>query len=159
MSAVSSLTLMSSSPEPVQLCKMLHARQPKVLKQTPSWQTLTTDNELGPNAQWMSTSDPWDKFRSWAGTANPNIDPAEWTVSRVPPKFHIILRIEYFKGNTAYISVCLIYAAAVDRFCPHKVCDDLESFFYVIVIIMVAFHKAGKQKYTEGLEEMMLDHW
>jgi hypothetical protein len=38
-----------------------------------------------------------------------------------------------------------MYAAAIDRFCPHEVRDDLESFFYVSVIIMVTFHEAGKQ--------------
>ncbi|KAG1776166.1 hypothetical protein EV702DRAFT_1046331 [Suillus placidus] len=90
----------------------------------------------------MSTSDPWDQFRSWAGAANPNIDLAERT------------------GNTACISVRLMYAAAVEQFCPHEVCDDLESFFYAIVIIMVAFHEASKQKSAEELEETMLaDHW
>ncbi|KAG1726747.1 hypothetical protein EDD22DRAFT_961367 [Suillus occidentalis] len=142
MSAVSSLTSMPSSPEPVQLCKMLRARQPKVVEQAPSWQTLTTDNESDPDAQRMSMSDPWDKFRSWAGAANPNIDLAERT------------------GNAACVSVRLMYAAAVDRFCPHEVRDDLESFFYAIVIIMVAFHEAGKQKSAEELEETMLaDHW
>ncbi|KAG1836101.1 hypothetical protein C8R48DRAFT_680558, partial [Suillus tomentosus] len=142
MSAVSSLTSMPSSPEPFQLCKTLRTRQPRVLAQAPSWQTLTTDNESDPDARRMSTSDPWDQFRSWAGTANPNIDLAERM------------------GNTACVSVRLMYAAAIERFCPHKVRDDLESFFYVIVIIMVAFHEAGKQKSTEELEETMLvDHW
>ncbi|KAG1844453.1 hypothetical protein F4604DRAFT_1937490 [Suillus subluteus] len=142
MSTVSSLTSMPSSPEPSQLCKMLRPQQPRVLAQAPSWQTLTTDNESDPDAQRMSTSDPWDQFRSWAGAANPNIDLAERT------------------GNTACVSVRLMYAAAVDRFCPHEVRDNLESFFYAIVIIMVAFHEASKQKSTEELEEMMLaDHW
>ncbi|KAG1873494.1 hypothetical protein C8R48DRAFT_769924 [Suillus tomentosus] len=142
MSTVSSLTSMPSSPEPSQLRKTLRPRQPRVLAQAPSWQTLTTDNESDPGAQRMSTSDPWDQFRSWAGAANPNIDLAEQT------------------GNAACVSVHLMYAAAIDRFCPHEVRDDLESFFYAIVIIMVAFHEAGKQKSAEELEETMLaDHW
>ncbi|KAG1742089.1 hypothetical protein EDD22DRAFT_851631 [Suillus occidentalis] len=122
MPIVSSLKLMPPSPELVQLCKMLY-------------------NESGPDAQQMSISDPWD-IRSWAGTANPNIDLAKQT------------------GNAVCVSVRLMYAAAIDQFCSHEVHDDLESFFYAIVIIMVAFHEASKQKSTEELEEMMLaDHW
>lgn len=160
LSTVSSLTSMSTSPKPFQQGKTLRPRQLRVLAQAPSWQTLTTDNESDFDAQRASTSDPWEKFRSWAGAANPNVDLAERTVSRVPPKFRTILRIESFQGNTACVSVRLMYAAAVERFCPHEVRDDLESFFYVIVIIMVTFHEAGKQKSTEELEDTMLaDHW
>ncbi|KAG2348104.1 hypothetical protein BDR05DRAFT_996394 [Suillus weaverae] len=96
MSAVSSLTSMPSSPEPFQRCKTLCPQQPRVLAQAPSWQTLTTDNESDPDAQQMSTSDPWDQFRSWAGAANPNIDLAERM------------------GNAACVSVRLMYAAAIE---------------------------------------------
>ncbi|KAG1745418.1 uncharacterized protein EDB91DRAFT_1080338 [Suillus paluster] len=123
MSAASSLTSMPSSPEPFQLrnLKTLRPQQPRVLAQAPSWQTLTTDNESDPDARRTSTSDPWDQFGSWAGAANSNIDLVEQT------------------GNTARISVCLMYTAAIEQFCPHK---------------------ASKQKSAEELEETMLvDHW
>ncbi|KAG1812792.1 uncharacterized protein BJ212DRAFT_1301280 [Suillus subaureus] len=106
MSTVSSLTSMPSSPKPFQLHKTLCPQLSRVLAQAPSWQTLTTDNESDPDAQQMSTSDPWDQF------------------SRM------------------------------------DIHDDLKSFFYVIVIIMVAFHEASKQKSAEKLEETILaDHW
>lgn len=70
---------------------------------------------------------------------------------------HITLKHTPIQGNVACISIRMLIRTACDLRGDHMVSDDLESFFYIIILIMVAFEAPGRYKSDEELEELNLD--
>ncbi|OJA07576.1 hypothetical protein AZE42_04423, partial [Rhizopogon vesiculosus] len=59
-------------------------------------------------------------------------------------------------GNASCLSIRTMVRSASDQHGGHKICDDLESFFYVI-IIMLTFEAPGQCKGDEELQQLNLD--
>ena len=66
------------------------------------------------------------------------------------------LRLASIQGNASSTSVRMMQRAAQDQHGGHEVSDDLESIFYVITLIMIAFEGPGLSKPKKKLEALTL---
>ncbi|KAG1845004.1 hypothetical protein F4604DRAFT_1688913 [Suillus subluteus] len=135
-SLASSLTPAPSSPAPC-LPPLRSAG-----RDAPDYREATTDVDSDWDTKRASKSasarrkNPWSIFNPW--TRDVNIESVERT------------------GNAAFVSVRLMLGLGQSGI-EHGTRDDLESFFFVLLIIMVVFHAPGVQRPDAEFEALELD--
>ncbi|KAG1765278.1 hypothetical protein EV702DRAFT_1051080 [Suillus placidus] len=142
-SLASSLTSLPSSPAPLlPPSRSGTHRMQAAGRDAPDYRETTTDVDSDWDTKRASKStfarqkNPWAMFNPWPRDVN--VESAERT------------------GNAAFISVRLMLGLDQPGI-EHRTRDDLESFFFVLLIIMVVFLRPGMQRPDAEFANLELD--
>jgi hypothetical protein len=155
-SIASSLTPPPSSPEPSLLYYTKGTARTRAAGTLRDYrESSITDSDLETKKPSAFSSSNKSKLNPW--DRKTQVQLAERTVSGHSYTLHITVETTSIQGNASCVSIRMMLRSASDQRGGHKVCDDLESFFYAIVLMMVVFEAPGQYKSDEELAALNLD--